>query len=137
MAKQLPPEMAENELMARSVMDEPRTGFQKLRDFLVGRTLSEQATTGLLGMAGGPRMKTPKALGRGAYSKLPDTMMGFSEKNPKGFADQAYRFELPVQVQIPGQEPFEDTVKGLNFSHAMARALRNWPGASIVPLGRP
>ena len=47
MAKQLPPEMAENELMARSVMDEPRTGFQKLRDLLVGRTLAEQASTAL------------------------------------------------------------------------------------------
>ena len=141
MAVQLPPEMAENELMARSVMDAPRNPLQKLRDLFLGRTLGEQAVTSLTGVVGarGTPFKSlrTKAIGPGAYAKLPDTLMGLSERNPKGFADQMYRFELPVQVQIPGQEPFEDAVKGLNFQHAMARALRNWPGASIVPLGRP
>ena len=55
MAVQLPPEMAENELMSKSVMDEPRSGFQRLRDFLVGRTLGDQWTGAFTGVASGLR----------------------------------------------------------------------------------
>lgn len=89
---------------------------------------------------GGPTPKisegnvSQKAIGTGAYSGQSDKLMGFSEKNPKSFFDQGYSYELPVQIQFPGMEPFEDSVKGLNFQHATARALRNWEGASIVPL---
>jgi hypothetical protein len=74
------------------------------------------------------------SLGTGAYSKLSDALMGFGKYESKPFLEQAYKYELPVQVQIPGIEPFFDAVKGLNFTHAMARALRNWPGASIIPM---
>ena len=105
--------------------------FAKLRGQTAEPWTASQYGMGLTG--GGVR----KAIGPGSYAKLPDTMMGFT-KNPGPFAasfyEQKYPFELPVQVQIKGIDPWEDAVKGLNFQHALARALRNWPGASIVPL---
>jgi len=79
-----------------------------------------------------------KAIGPGAYSGLSDPMMGFNKierlGNQKGYAEQNYQYNLPVQVQMKGIDPWQDEIKGLNFQHAMARALRNWPGASVVPL---
>jgi hypothetical protein len=47
MAKQLAQDIGDDELMSRSVMDEPRSGFQKLQDLLVGRSPSERMTSGL------------------------------------------------------------------------------------------
>jgi hypothetical protein len=47
MPVQLSQVIGDDELMSRSVMDEPRSGFQKLQDFLVGRSPSERMTSGL------------------------------------------------------------------------------------------
>ena len=85
----------------------------------------------LLGRVGSAQ----KALTAGPYAKVPDTLMGFAKQGiQRGFGEQRYPFELPVRVQLPGMESWEDAVSGLNFTHAMERALRNWPGASIEPL---
>lgn len=91
-----------------------------------------------------PPRQVKGALTPGAYAKQSDELMGFSKNPPslarpeKGYFDQKYSYELPVQVQYRngalGDDIFEDEIKGLNFQHALARALRNWEGASIVPL---
>lgn len=76
-----------------------------------------------------------KALTAGPYRNVPDTLMGYAKQGmQRGYGEQGYQFELPVRVQIPGMEAWEDAVRGLNFPHAMERALRDCPGASIEPL---
>jgi len=77
-------------------------------------------------------------LTRGPYANVPEQLMGFAKSGryQKGFHEQNYPYELPIEVQIPGMEPFDDAQKGMNFLHAMARALRNWEGAGIIPKGK-
>ena len=73
---------------------------------------------------------------RGAYRGVPDQLMGFNRIGPpKPFAAEKYTYELPVRVQLSpefGGEAFYDTIKGLNKSHALERAYRNWPTAQYI-----
>jgi hypothetical protein len=61
--------------------------------------------------------------------------LGFPrEGQSRPFAEQKYRFELPVRVTWPDGTSHTDVVKGLNASHALKRAQFNWEGAKIEPL---
>lgn len=81
-----------------------------------------------------------KMLTKGAYSNVSDELMGFSKRpptlnyQPKGYHEQNYPHSQAVRVQYPGNV-FEDEIKGMHLQHALARALRNWPGAAIEVLG--
>ena len=78
--------------------------------------------------------ETQKAID--TYKNTPDSLMGFnSGKGPnKAFEEQNYKFEQPVHVSWPDGQVHTDAVKGLNRTHALARAARNWPDATITPL---
>ncbi len=71
MAVELTPQQVEDYYMSKSVMDEPRGGFQRVSDFLFGRTLPEQMTaaaTTPLGSAQiakiAPQVADPAAIAR-------------------------------------------------------------------------
>jgi hypothetical protein len=67
------------------------------------------------------------------YSKAPNSLMGFS-KDPykqKGFTEYKYKVEIPVKITLPSGEVFYDNMNGLNKSHALERARRNWDGSSV------
>ena len=71
------------------------------------------------------------------YSKAPDSLMGFRKNGQnKGYDETNYKHEQKVRVHFDdGGGAHEDAIKGLNKSHAMERARRNWPDASkIEPL---
>lgn len=79
------------------------------------------------------------------YANTPDQLMGFSDppggvltRPGKGYAEEGFSYTQPVSVKFPGQPVFEDEIKGLNQSHALERARRNWEGARIeaLPGGR-
>lgn len=74
--------------------------------------------------------------GRRPYEGVPDNLMGFRRDGPnKGFDDQKYKFEQPVRVTQPDGSSHVDIVKGLNKTHALARAERNWPSdARVEPI---
>lgn len=67
------------------------------------------------------------------YSKAPDTLMGMAKEpgRQKGYGEHKYKYELPVKVTFEDGNFFYDAIRGLNKSHAMERARRNWEGASI------
>lgn len=64
------------------------------------------------------------------YGNAPDSLMGMG-KNPKPYNESKYKKEITVEVTFPGDAPFTDGMRGLNVSHAMERARRNWDGAKI------
>lgn len=70
-----------------------------------------------------------------AYETAPDSLMGFRKNGQNTpFHESKYRHVQPVRVTFAGDAPFTDAVKGLNQSHAIERARRNWPGAKIEPI---
>lgn len=70
------------------------------------------------------------------YENTPDSLMGFRRDGQnKSFDQQNYPIEQDVKVQLPGDEPFVDTIKGMNQPHALERARRNWPDAQIEAVG--
>ncbi len=73
---------------------------------------------------------------RGAYRGAPDTMMGFPKTGAaKPFSEQNFSHQQPVYVKLKDGQSFMDTIGGLNQSHALERAYRNWPDAQfIVPV---
>lgn len=81
MAVKYPQELLDDALMARSVMDEPRSGFQKVTDVLFGRTPQDR----LAGTAGvgqifvhPAQMATVKA----ALARLPERVKDFLLRTP-------------------------------------------------------
>lgn len=69
------------------------------------------------------------------YQNLPDSLMGFRRNGPnKGFHEDNFKYEVPVRVDFGNGNVFEDAIKGLNKSHALERAHRNWPDAKIQPI---
>ena len=75
------------------------------------------------------------------YQNVPEQLMGFpKEGQAKPYEELKYRHSQPVEVTFPPSElspegqTFRDEVSGLNKTHAIERAYRNWPGARIVPL---
>ena len=90
-----------------------------------------------------PAQESPDAEGMGAalasgtlLLPKPKPFMNLGKQPVKGFAEEAFKYELPVRVSLPSGEVFEDVVKGLNRGHAMARARSNWEGAGIEALKR-
>ena len=87
-----------------------------------------------------------KRISRGSgYRGMPLERMGFPKegtgKSGKPFAEQRYSYSQPVRVTFHGGkgqfgDSFIDEVKGLNRTHALERARRNWPGARITPQGQ-
>jgi len=111
MAVQLPPEMVENELMAKSVMDEPRSGFQRLRDFLVGRTLGEQVTGTFTGLA--PLTVKPVVAATAAAKEVvPESLIRRMVRSMGRENMQAIRAKGgPAQLMTHGESP-PSTFKG-------------------------
>jgi hypothetical protein len=86
------------------------------------------------GSAGGAMRAAPD-YAKAPYSNAPDSLMGFRKQGPqKGYDETNYKYELPVRVTYPDKDVFEDGIKGLNKAHALERARRNWPGATVEPL---
>lgn len=70
--------------------------------------------------------------GNRAYENAPDSLMGFRKSGfNKGFDETNYKFEQPVKVTFDDGTSMVDSIKGLNQSHALERARRNWEGAKI------
>jgi hypothetical protein len=89
-------------------------------------TASNQATRA--GQVDSPRLQF-------SYKNTPDSLMGFPREGPtKPFEQQNYRHVQPVEVTFADGTSHVDAVKGLNREHAMERARRNWPGATIEPV---
>lgn len=72
------------------------------------------------------------------YGAVPDSLMGFADPNKsrlwsggKPYEDQKYPHEQAVSITWPDGTRHFDYVKGMNETHALARAARNWPGARI------
>lgn len=91
---------------------------------------------------------------RGAYRGAPDALMGFGAKqlDPYSMAPPPnFKYELPVRVKMKTPDlpkewvdiavkdygmdnsgVFYTTVSGLNRSHALERAYREWPSAQYI-----
>ena len=72
------------------------------------------------------------------YEEASDALMGFAsdQSRQKPFGANRYPIELDVRIDLDG-DVFEDTIEGLNKTHAVERARRNWPGANIEAIGEP
>jgi hypothetical protein len=73
------------------------------------------------------------------YQNVPDSLMGYRRSGQqKGFDDTNYKHTQPVRVTFPDTgDTFDDAIKGMNKTHALERAYRNWPGAIIQPIEQP
>jgi hypothetical protein len=59
--------------------------------------------------------------------------MGYRKTGPNTPYDaQNFSHHQPVKVDLGGGNIFEDSVRGLNRTHAMERARRNWPDAKAI-----
>ena len=68
------------------------------------------------------------------YKNVPDELMGFRKNGQqKGFDETSYPHSQKVKIKI-GDDIFEDEIKGLNKSHALERAYRNWKAADSIEL---
>ena len=66
------------------------------------------------------------------YGNVPRNLMGFGKNRPqKGFEQEKYKHVQFVKVTFDNGEEHYDAIKGLNKSHALARARLNWPDAKI------
>ncbi|MDE2107317.1 MAG: hypothetical protein KGL39_59525 [Patescibacteria group bacterium] len=74
------------------------------------------------------------ALGSG-YKSVPDALMGFRKSGlNKGFSESNYPYTQYVHVDLGNGDGFVDAIKGMNQSHALERAARNWQAEKITPL---
>jgi len=96
--------------------------------------LFQKVERGEVGSREGGQAKTGAALG---YENVPDNLMGIrKDGRGKAFEEQGYSKEQDVKVTfLDTGDTFTDTIKGLNQSHTLERARRNWPGASIEAIG--
>ena len=61
--------------------------------------------------------------------------MGFRRSGPNvNFDDSKFPHVQRVEITLPNGDKFTDHIKGLNQSHALERARRNWEGAVIAPI---
>ena len=66
------------------------------------------------------------------YENVPDSLMGFSDNdtNNKKFNETKYPYTLDLLISVDGGKTFfEDSIKGMNYNHALERAKRNWEEA--------
>jgi hypothetical protein len=67
------------------------------------------------------------------YKNVPDSLMGFRKSGEnKSFHESNYPHTQAVRVEHSDGDKFVDAIKGMNKSHAMERAWRNWPTASHI-----
>jgi hypothetical protein len=84
----------------------------------------------------GPPLPPPKGTG---YGRVPDNLMGMG-RSPQPFDKSRYPYELDVRLTSPSafEEGVDlvsdDAVRGMNYSHALERARRNWPGEKVEPM---
>jgi hypothetical protein len=148
----------QNTLMNLSASPElsARLGLEQQRPSL-WNTLVELARKYVFGNADGPptlfeavlratentmaiRMQQGGGRGRGgifpAYENVPNSLMGFrGDGLNTPFDQQRFRHIENVLITWPDGDQMEDAVRGLNGPHALERARRNWPGATIKSLG--
>jgi hypothetical protein len=99
---------------------------ESVQNLPVGDPRRTELAMGMLG----PSTIKPKL----PYSGVSDQLMGFRKTGQNiPYEESKYSYGQPVKVQFEEGEPFYDAVKGLNKAHAMERARRNWPGATIKP----
>ena len=116
--------------------------FDKLVSALTGRFPGSEALIGgplaLLGQA--RRISVlPSLLPIEKLNKL-ISPASLERMSALSFHEQAFPAVIKVRVELPGQIPFFDEIKGLNTGHALERAAANWPFASriqIVGMGKP
>lgn len=80
----VPPQLVNDYLMSKSVMDQPRSGAQRVIDLMFGRTLPEQATNAFTGGLG--TIKTSSEFLpylKGALDLLPLRVRALLERSPK------------------------------------------------------
>lgn len=66
------------------------------------------------------------------YKNSPDGLMGFRKGKPnRGFHEENYKHVQYVEVEFDGGYKIVDAIKGLNPTHAMERARRNWPTGKV------
>ncbi|HRT67062.1 MAG TPA: hypothetical protein P5540_19820, partial [Candidatus Hydrogenedentes bacterium] len=66
-----------------------------------------------------------------AYVGVPNSLMGFRKSGQnKSYSESNFKTEIVVVITNEN-ETFVDGMKGLNVSHAMERARRNWFGDSV------
>lgn len=69
------------------------------------------------------------------YQNVPDSLMGFKRYGQqKGFDEENYRHIQHLEIAMDSGDKFIDAIKGLNKTHAVERAYRNWPDAKITPI---
>jgi hypothetical protein len=69
------------------------------------------------------------------YESAPDSLMGFRRYGPNiDFAESKFPHVQYVEITLPSGEKFVDAIKGMNQSHALERARRNWEGSDIKPI---
>lgn len=130
----------------RNVVDAAKSDTQNFSEHGFTGSSPEMVTAGrnaaMLTMGGAgmvPAEANTLRAGLRPYQNVPDSLMGF----PKGkFAKSLEELNYPVQQEVRVTYPdtkqsFEDAVSGLNKSHAIERAHRNWEGADIEALGDP
>lgn len=68
------------------------------------------------------------------YGNAPDSLMGFRKNGPnRGFDESNYKHTQKVRVHFNDDAgPHDDEIKGMNKSHALERARRNWPAATKI-----
>ena len=69
-----------------------------------------------------PRVLGPEEIAR--YAKL--------DVGSKSYSEQRFKTSIDVRVTLPDGITHEDSVKGLNEGHALARAASNWPDATKI-----
>jgi hypothetical protein len=110
--------------------------MQQVADDPFSRRDAVNPIMGLEG-AGGPR-----AGGR-AYQNAPDSLMGFRRNGPQRGYEERGGKSFNVRVDFGDRPPIfghpmpryhDDAVKGLNKSHALEHAYRNWPNAKNIEI---
>ena len=100
---------------------------------MAGRVVPQGQTPSLRELMSRPPQETPDAEGFGALlagSPLllaaPKPYMKLGKPPVRGYHAERFPHEVDVRVKMPSGEYIEDTVKGLNRGHAIARARSNW-----------
>lgn len=70
------------------------------------------------------------------YANVPNQLMGFRRNGVnKTFEEDNFSKTIVVRVKFPNGQTIIDGMSGLNSSHALERARRNWDGAEIEQIG--
>jgi hypothetical protein len=71
------------------------------------------------------------------YKNAPKSLKGFRTSQPsKGFDEQKYKHVEYLEIKLSDGETFYDAMRGLNKTHALARAFDNWNADAIRPVSK-